>query len=304
MADPDLGDPYPPPEETIRWLLESVGSRGRIVSLRPLLGGTWHANHAVDVLDRKGRLHELVLRRWARPGWEQTDPDFTAEREAAILELLSETPVPAPLLVSADPSAVSCDVPTLLITRLPGQPPEQPEATDRYLDQLAEALLLIHSVDSRANEIPAYRRYYDPEHVVLADWLGPSPVWRRAVEIVARPSPVGPRCFIHRDYHSGNTLWSGGRLTGVVDWTQGSWGPPSVDLGHMRWNLAVQHGPEVAARFLDKYEKLQEAPFEHDRYWDVVTLIDFLADVAPASPPPRQSFDQLERYLTGVLAAL
>jgi aminoglycoside phosphotransferase (APT) family kinase protein len=298
-------DPYPPSEETIRWLLESVGSGGRIVSLRPLLGGTWHANHAVDVIDGNGRVHELVLRRWARPGWEQADPDFTAEREAGILELLSETPVLAPLLVSADPSAVNCDVPTLLITRLPGEQPRQPEATDPYLDQLAAALLLIHSVDGRAsNEIPGYRRYHDPEHVVLADLLGPSPVWHRAVEIVARPAPDGPRCFIHRDYHSGNTLWSGDRLTGVIDWTQGSWGPPSIDLGHMRWNLAVQYGPEVAARFLEMYEKRQGATFEHDRYWDVVTLVDFLADVAPASPLPRRSVDQLERYLTGVLAAL
>ena len=60
------------------------------------------------------------------------------------------------------------------------------------------------------------------------------------------PAPPDDRaCFIHRDYHPGNTLWTGGRLTGVVDWIGGSWGPPSVDLGHMRVNLTA-----VATRLL------------------------------------------------------
>ena len=33
--------------------------------------------------------------------------------------------------------------------------------------------------------------------------------------------------------------WSRGLLTGMVDWTQASWGPPELDLGHMRWNLVA-----------------------------------------------------------------
>jgi aminoglycoside phosphotransferase (APT) family kinase protein len=59
-----------------------------------------------------------------------------------------------------------------------------------------------------------------------------------------------PGRLVHRDYHPGNTLWAGGRLAGVVDWTGGSWGPPSADLGHMRVNLAADLGVEVADRFL------------------------------------------------------
>jgi hypothetical protein len=100
-------DAYPFPEQTIRWVLEAVGLGGRIASVRPLRRGTWHANHAVDVLDQHGRLHRLTLRRWARPGWEVDDPDFTADREAKILELLAATPVPAPRLVAADPTGAS-----------------------------------------------------------------------------------------------------------------------------------------------------------------------------------------------------
>jgi Ser/Thr protein kinase RdoA (MazF antagonist) len=48
---------------------------------------------------------------------------------------------------------------------------------------------------------------------------------------VPAPEPPGSRGSIHRDYHPGNTFWSRDRLTGVVDWTQASWGDPRADVG-------------------------------------------------------------------------
>lgn len=295
-----IGESHPPPDEALKWALGCISRADEIVAVQSL-GGTWHANHAIDVLDRDGRLHRLVLRRWARPDWDLADPELTADREAAILELLSSSLVPSPLLVAADPAGQNCDVPALLLRRLPGDPPRQREAPDPHLDQLAAVLQLIHSVDGGASRaVPAYRRYYDPDRIVLPDWLE-APLWNLAVEAVARPAPAGPTCFIHRDYHPGNTLWSEGRLTGVVDWTQGSWGPPSVDLGHMRWNLAIAYGPEVAARFLDLYRARPGDLFEHDPYWDLVTLVDLMADVGDDSPLTPRDLDRLERYLAEIL---
>jgi len=50
----------------------------------------------LTVVDAQGARHRLVLRRWARPGWEVDDPDFTAQREANLLNLLAPTAVPRP----------------------------------------------------------------------------------------------------------------------------------------------------------------------------------------------------------------
>jgi aminoglycoside phosphotransferase (APT) family kinase protein len=87
---------------------------------------------------------------------------LTPEREARVLTLLSDTPVPAPLVVAADPEAACCDVPALVLTRLPGRTPGLPGDMDGFLAQLAEALTEIHAVDGRARElIPAYHSYYD-----------------------------------------------------------------------------------------------------------------------------------------------
>ena len=108
-----------PPDRALRWAAESVDAGCRVTSVRRLTESGWHPNHALTVVDRGGRCHQFVLRRWARPEWQIDDPDFTAEPEACVLELLSDTPVPAPVIVAADPQAAFCDVPTPLLTRLP-----------------------------------------------------------------------------------------------------------------------------------------------------------------------------------------
>ncbi len=83
-----------------------------------------------------------------------------------------------------------------------------------------------------------------------------SRTWARAVAAVREAPPPAVPTLIHRDYHPENTLWSRGRLTGVVDWTQASWGPPELDVAHMRWNLAADHGQQVADEFLACYRAI------------------------------------------------
>jgi aminoglycoside phosphotransferase (APT) family kinase protein len=110
--------------------------------------------------------------------------------------------------------------------------------------------------------------------------------WRRAAALATEPPPPGRICLIHRDYHPGNTLWQDGRLTGVVDWTQASIGPAAVDVAHMRWNLALDHGLAAAARFLELVGRGSD-----QSYWDVVTVLDVLPEL------PAAAVGELERYV-------
>jgi aminoglycoside phosphotransferase (APT) family kinase protein len=109
-----------------------------------------------------------------------------------------------------------------------------------------------------------------------------TPVWAQALTVVREPPPSAPygpsMTLIHRDYHPQNTLWSRGRLIAVVDWTQASSGPPGMDLGHMRWNLLVDHGHPVADRFLDCYRAITGHACDDQPYWDLVSLLDLLLD--------------------------
>jgi Phosphotransferase enzyme family len=170
-----------PPAAALGWAAAPFGPGSRVVAVRPL-PSAWLANHAVDVADAAGAVHRLVLRRWARPGWADEDPDFTAAREAAILELLAPTPVPAPALVAADPDAAVCDVPALLLARLPGAPPDQAGDPTRLVEGLAAALLPIHAVPG-PGPAPPTTASTNPTS------------WSR------RPGRTGPRCG------SGRSRW-------------------------------------------------------------------------------------------------
>lgn len=307
---PPETDPVPellrrrPPAAALRWAAGQFGPGSRVVSVRPL-SSAWLANHAVDVADAAGRVHRVVLRRWARPGWDEEDPDFTAAREAAVLELLAPTPVPAPALVAADPDAEICDVPALLETRLPGGPPDLGGDPGPLVEGLAAALPPIHAVavpGAGSGPVPPYHRFHEPEGLVPPAWSARPDLWARAFAVAAGPPPAGRPCFIHRDYHPANTLWTGGRLTGVVDWVGGSWGPPSVDLGHMRVNLAWDLDLAVADRFLAAHRAL--TGFDHHPYWDVACAVDVVPELSSDDPPPDPTLQRMEELVAAALASL
>jgi len=300
-----------PPAVALAWAAAVFGPGSQVVAVRPL-ASAWLANHAVDVADAAGAVHRVVLRRWARPGWDEDDPDFTAAREAAILELLEPTPVPAPALLATDPDAAACDVPALLLDRLPGDPPDLAGELDHVVEGLAAALPPIHAVavpgtrgtgggDAGPALVPGYHRFYELEQLSPPAWSARPELWARAFEVAFGPAPPQRPCFIHRDYHPGNTLWAERRLVGVVDWIGGSWGPPSVDLGHMRLNLVWDLGPEAADRFLAAHHAL--TGFDHDPVWDVVAAVDCIPEL-DAPGPPDPWLRRMEDWVAAALAAL
>ena len=113
--------------------------------------------------------------------------------------------------------------------------------------------------------------------------------------------------LIHRDYHPGNTLWSRRRLTGIVDWTQASSGPPGLDVGQMRWNLVAGHGQRVADRFLACYRAASGRALDDQSYWDLVSLLDLLLDVGDPVGEPGDitpaDLQRFEDYASTLLAA-
>ncbi|NVI87741.1 phosphotransferase family protein [Actinomadura sp. BRA 177] len=273
---PCLPTGAPPGHPTLRWVEECLGKGAEVRMVRPLAGGTAHANHALLVESGAGSAHRLVLRRWTSRA---TSPDFSPEREIAALALLAGCEIPTPALVAADPAGAYCDVPTLLITRLAGHPPRpSPDDLPEYLIQLAAALLAVHALNG-ASTMPPYvphnrldvRR--PPKHA-----LRPA-LWERAFEVAARPAPEAPARFIHRDYHADNTLWSYGKLTGVVDWSDSSSGPVAVDIACMRRGLALRYGTSVADRFLSAFDQVSGG-HTHAPYWDVRCLLDLLPETA------------------------
>jgi aminoglycoside phosphotransferase (APT) family kinase protein len=234
-----------------------------------------------------------------------TIPDYTADRERRVLELLRATPVPAPTVVAADPTGAHCDVPALLLTRLPGHPPRRRDRDDDgFCRELATTLATIHEAGRQiASQVPRYRLYYDRSAAALASWIPETAVWTAALTTVRERPPPTPISLIHRDYHPENTLWSGHRVTGVVDWTQASHGPLGLDVGHMRWNLVADHGQLTADRFLASYQATTGRALKHQRYWDLVALFDLLLAGDELGDIERADLQRFEEYAKTLLAA-
>jgi aminoglycoside phosphotransferase (APT) family kinase protein len=115
-------------------------------------------------------------------------------------------------------------------------------------------------------------------------------------EVLRGPAPEARRTFIHRDFHAGNTLWSGNRLTGIVDWTTASTGPMGVDLSHMRANMVITGWRHLATDYLAAY-LAQSDGIEHHPYWDLRVIADFGdEEFTPAE------IGQIEDYLAETLA--
>lgn len=300
-----IGDP--PSDATLRWVAECLGPRAVVKMVRPLGGGRSRTNHALLVESRSGSVHRLVLRRWAGADRTAEQTEFSPEREIAALSLLVGCEVPTPSLVAADPAGAYCDAPTLLITRLTGHPPRPaPDDLAEYLIQLAAALLSVHAVRG-ADTMPHYvphglsasgRRLARRRPPALA--RRPD-VWEHAFDLLTGGRPTAESCFIHGDYHPDNTLWSYGRLSGVVDWSDASYGPIAVDIAHMRWSLALRYGAPVADRFLTAFDRVSGG-YEHHPYWDLNCLLGLLPEDADEATGEAQ-ITLLEQHLAGVVAA-
>lgn len=290
-----------PPDAALDWAARAAGGGARVVGVRALTRSRWHANHVLRLQPVGGISYELVLRRWARPGWDVEDEDFNARREASVLELLAPTDVPAPRLVAVDAYASHADVPAVLMTKLDGRPPGRGLGGARVASQLALALAGIHAIGAPPNAAPAYRPWRDPRSATPLPWMGDDPAWVALYELAALPRPDVATGFIHRDYHHGNTLWEGDRLTGVVDWTTGSWGPYGIDVGHARWNLALAYGLAAAELFLEEYQRLSPREYVHAAYWDAVQLVDMLGGQGVA--PPLTTRKRLEAYVREVVGS-
>jgi aminoglycoside phosphotransferase (APT) family kinase protein len=120
--------------------------------------------------------------------------------------------------------------------------------------------------------------------------------------VLAKADPGGPTTFIHRDYHHGNTLWRGERLTGIVDWTTGCLGPPGIDVAHERLNLVWDYGIEAADAFL--LAAGAAGVSAHHPVMDLLVAADWISDDPPANLDEAERFDRYEDFVLRALAEL
>jgi aminoglycoside phosphotransferase (APT) family kinase protein len=236
----------------------------RVVGFRRMTGGIVASVHQLTIEYASGRRDAVVLRQYEHQ-------DTAVEREAGNLSQVADAGLPAPrLLAVCATGAEAGGHPTILMTRLPGRADLAPADPDRWLDQMADLAVNIHDATVTALE---YDRWVDPQRLTVPASAARPQLWRAMASTLIAPEPAYRPRFIHRDFQHFNLLWSRGRLTGVVDWGNAGFGPPDLDTGHCRLNLAVLFGAEWAERFRIAYEA--RAGRRVDPWWDLYALASY-----------------------------
>ena len=256
-----------PPAKLLTWVEQTLGGSAQVVGWKRLTGGLTSVVHRLTV-ERQGN-HEHCVLRWWLPNseWQQWIARAVPQ-EAAVLTKLEGTDIPAPRVIGS--IAEGPDGPAILMTQLPGRIHLTPANQEKWLRQMAQMLARIHALGLDAKPFESWldhRQLSPPADSSRAD------VWREAIAVVAKEPAPTHTCFLHRDYQHFNMLWSRELLTGVVDWSEACIGPPEVDVGHCRLNLAVLFSADAAERFRMLYEA--ESGRKVDTWWDMHALLSY-----------------------------
>lgn len=303
---------------TLSWVNRHLKTGERILTTETLHGGITADVRKLTIGARDGTTRALVLRTFVNA----EHAEDSLNREADALTLLTETAVPAPALIAADPTAAHCEHPSLLMTHLTGRTVLDDEGVETRVPLLARQLAAIHAL--RPTERPRTYTALTTADTVVTPQGADARTWAAAIDVIREPPPPYEGRFLHRDFHPGNVLFaprSPGpaptRITGVVDWATTSWGPTDLDVAHCATNLALLHGPEWGPRFAEAYEEAGgtlAATASARRYWQVRDALAFSEEVGSVSQPWRQAGrtelttraveERLDAYVTALMTTL
>ncbi|MGW6579085.1 phosphotransferase family protein [Streptomyces globisporus] len=312
----DGGD-RPSWDVTRSWVEKKGLSEAERIEQAVSLRGGWTSEMRRLDIGGPGGPRSLVLRSFVKPFYVR-HAEGLLTREANILRLLGDTDVPAATLVAVDAAAEHCDHPSLLMSLLPGALLLDDRGADDRADLLARQLVLIHRLPVAARQRPrTYQAWASPERVILPAATARPDLWRRAVDVIRREPPAYRGCFLHRDFHPGNVLFTGTgddlRISGVVDWVETSWGPADLDVAHCATTLALLHGVPAGMRFADRYlaagGTLAGDSTDH-LYWRLLDALGFAPDGEKVAVPWRElgrvelTADVLAQRLEGYVQSL
>lgn len=233
-----------------------------------------------------GRLRRFVLRRH-RAG--ESSAASPIPREAHALRLARTAGVSVPAVVWTDEEGLFAE-PALVLSFIEGEPPDGSVDTDGRADQMAEALVTIHSARIEARDHEMLEQYVPgrgDDGVTVPDPLAAHPLGSPLLNRIRRlrSSLVDVEaCFLHADFHPGNTLWSGDDLVAVVDWEIAGVGDPAFDVAYCATDIRYLGLGSCADRFIATYRRLSGRALPNLTYWTAIALARAMPDLGAWLP--------------------
>jgi aminoglycoside phosphotransferase (APT) family kinase protein len=261
------------PERARGWVQDHLDTE--VIAIEPVIGGRTDTISAVHLAD--GR--RVMLRYMPAETWGRIGPQHVAA-EALGCRLMAGSGLPVPELIASDALGTHAGGSANLTSWLAGR--VRLDATGRpAVEELARAAAVIHATPVPPGQQPQDYQFWAPAELEVPVWSTVPQLWRRAIEIFGQRPPLTPPGLVHRDFHPGNVLWAGDRITGVIDWAETSWGPPDLDVAHAMTNFAMLHDLDSARAFAAAYRRhggvVEQSP-DASRFWAVSDILGFLPD--------------------------
>lgn len=254
------------PERAKAWVLSCVPGATAVIADLHLAGGLSADTRLITVERRDQPPLQLVFKRFT-----DTGGAALVSREATALSALRDAALPFAIaeVVGQDESAIDCDVPALLMTRLPGQIALQPENSAARVVALGAALAAIHACGIECPAaLPDYVKLIDKSRAQPVPPAIVAPDWQAVWDFVDERSWHGDR-LLHGDYHLGNALFDGERLTAIIDWASARRGARELDVAYCRLDLSMLLGGDAPALFLEAYEASYGSRVDNVSAWDL-----------------------------------
>jgi aminoglycoside phosphotransferase (APT) family kinase protein len=238
------------------------------------------------ITDTKWVLHlaeggPLVIR-WSDPRvWGALGREHV-RREALACRLLARSGLPVPHLLGSDPDGAAAGGPANVMTWRPGHV-RLDRLTPAAIGTWAGLAVAVHRQSVPVQRRPPTFSFRGPAEPDVPSWARWPALWRQAIDLWSAGPPPTPYGLLHRDFHLGNTLWQGDRVTGLIDWAETSWGPADLDVAHACSDFAMLHSTADAelfrAAYLRQGGRLDPDPLAA-RFWAVSDILGFLPDPA------------------------
>ena len=268
-----------PNPSTLHSVIESLMPGAGIAAVHPLIGGIGAVMHRIDLDSASGERRSIVLRQ-LMPEWGEGPDDL--RRQVATHAFLSEEGlVPVPGVLWNDASGDAFGRPAFLMQFVDGRPIVGDLADPLAVDALASTLSDIHALRRLPTHLESARTErahleafgVNRSHSELVD----ADALRAALRDHVTDEETGV-ALIHRDYHGGNVLWGGAKVTAVLDWPLAAIGSPHYDEAYAHADTWLAWGDETARRFRDRYRAFSGSDLDVDRqrFWDLTAVVRFL----------------------------
>jgi aminoglycoside phosphotransferase (APT) family kinase protein len=266
--------------ERYQLIVDTVVPGSRLLEARSLAGGISAGMVLLKVENSDELVRQFVMRVPGETALRQ-NPDG-AQHEYRLLEMLSSQGLPVPQPLALDDSKHILPYTYFILEYIPGQLDFAPSDLPRSVQQMAAALVKIHSIQP---------------HGLQLDFL-PALEGRLSAEIGIRPAKINhslqedrvrtalesawpnlrrnPAALLHGDYWPGNILWRADKLVGVIDWEDACLGDPLADLAIARLDLLWIYGLEAMTEFTRDYQSNTNIDFSQLPFWDLYAALRFI----------------------------